>query len=156
MGTRHYQTVIDKDGTLRIAQYGQWDGYPSGQGKGILNYLKTGNLEKYHQELAKIKPITPEQSEMVDDDKKWNENYPYLSRDCGSRIHQMIENGDVKFAGMTSEDEAVKWCEGFYCIDFQKGVFTSEYHGETAEFSLDNLPTEEEYLSAMGEGEEEE
>ena len=31
MGTRHMIGVV-KDGIPRIAQYGQWDGYPSGQG----------------------------------------------------------------------------------------------------------------------------
>ena len=39
MGTRNLTCVI-KDGKYRVAQYGQWDGYPEGQGMNILNFLK--------------------------------------------------------------------------------------------------------------------
>ena len=38
MGTRNL-TVVVKDGTHKIAQYGQWDGYPSGVGADILTFL---------------------------------------------------------------------------------------------------------------------
>ena len=29
MGTRHAQYVINREGEEKVAQYGQWDGYPS-------------------------------------------------------------------------------------------------------------------------------
>jgi hypothetical protein len=38
MGTRNLTMVISK-GETKVAQYGQWDGYPSGQGATILNFL---------------------------------------------------------------------------------------------------------------------
>jgi len=38
MGTRNLTMVIS-DGKTKIAQYGQWDGYPSGQGADILAFL---------------------------------------------------------------------------------------------------------------------
>jgi hypothetical protein len=38
MGTRNLTMVISK-GEYKIAQYGQWDGYPSGQGSVVLNFL---------------------------------------------------------------------------------------------------------------------
>lgn len=38
MGTRHL-TLVFYNGTWHIAQYGQWDGYPSGQGVTILRFL---------------------------------------------------------------------------------------------------------------------
>lgn len=40
MGTRHLIAVIDRKGTLKVAQYGQWDGYPSGQGVDVLKFAK--------------------------------------------------------------------------------------------------------------------
>lgn len=146
MGTRHIQRVITKDGKMKIAQYGQWDGYPSGQGLDILNYLHNGNLKKYEEELEKIPTITDKQAEMVDTDKNWEVNYPYMSRDCGSKIHKMIENGEVKFVAFINEAEANMWCSGFYTIDFQKGLFISEYDGEKVELKINNLPNEEKYL----------
>jgi hypothetical protein len=51
MGTRNLTMVISKSET-KVAQYGQWDGYPSGQGANILNFLKVlGTDEKAREEL---------------------------------------------------------------------------------------------------------
>lgn len=155
MGTRHKQTVIAKNGEVKIQQYGQWDGYPDGQGKEILAYLRTGNLEEYQKNLAIIPLITEEQSKELDENKNWPKEYPYLSRDCGSKIHKMIEDGDVKFVQHIEEEEARKWCEGFYTIDFSKNEFISEFYRTKKTFPIDNLPTEEEYLEAMIEKEDE-
>jgi len=153
MGTRHLQTVIDKNGKKRVNQYGQWDGYPSGQGLDVLNYLKTGDLEQYQKNLQQLKKITKKQDAMVEADPNWEMHYPYLSRDCGSKIHNMIEMGTVEFVHHISESEAQKWCEGFYTIDFKKGVFTSEFGGIYKEYPLDNLPSKRDYLSDMEDGE---
>jgi len=152
MGTRHTQTVIAKDGTKKIEQYGQWDGYPSGQGIDILNYLKTGDLSKYQENLEKIPLITDKQVKDVNKDANWTKTYPYLSRDCGSDIHKMIEDGEVKFVKHCGE-EAKGWCEGFFTIDFSKNEFTSVYYDESATFKLDELPSEEDYLKAMNQNE---
>lgn len=157
MGTRHRQAVISKDGELKIQQYGQWDGYPSGQGVEILQYLRNGNLEKYYKNLLKIHQITDEQIDEVNSHgENWSNLYPYLSRDCGSKIHQMIENGEVKFVQFIDEDEAHRWCEGFYTIDFQNNLFSSEFHGISSSFDLNELPSDEEYLKIMEPSDEEE
>lgn len=149
MGTRHRQVVINKEGEMKLSQYGQWDGYPSGQGVEILKYLYKGDLDKYQEHLNQIPLLTDEQGEEIDKDENWKNNYPYLSRDCGSQIHQMIEDGEVKFVQHIDEDKANKWCEGFYTIDFQRGTFLSEYHDRSKEYPLNDLPTEEEYLKVM-------
>jgi hypothetical protein len=52
MGTRNLTMVIDKMGDLKVAQYGQWDGYPEGQGTTILNFCRnTINLEELEKRL---------------------------------------------------------------------------------------------------------
>lgn len=146
MGTRHRQAVITKEGEMKIQQYGQWDGYPDGQGKDILNYLRDGDLDKYQDNLSKIPLINDEQIDEVNKDENWTKTYPYLSRDCGSNIHQMIQDGEVKFVQHTDLEECQKWCEGFYTIDFQKGLFITEYYDHKVELKLSELPTEEEYV----------
>lgn len=149
MGTRHHQKVINKRGELKVSQYGQWDGYPDGQGVEILDYLKQGNLDKYQEELDKLHLITDEESKIVDADPKWQENYPYMSRDCGSKIHQMIEDGEVKFVQFIDDEEAKRWCQGFYTIDFQQNKFIAEFNGVIREYSLSDLPTDEQFLRQM-------
>jgi hypothetical protein len=153
MGTRHQQTVIDKEGERKISQYGQWDGYPDGQGKDILDFLRTGNLAKYQEELSKIRQVSDTEIATVNSTKNWQEEYPYMSRDCGSRIHKLIEKGKVKFVRFIEDEEAAKWCKGFYTINFKTNEFISEYYNTRKAFSLDNLPTEEEYLKEMTEEE---
>lgn len=149
MGTRHRQAVITKSGESKIWQYGQWDGYPSGQGVDILEYLREGDLKKYQKNLEVIPLINDDQIDRVNLDSNWTKNYPYLSRDCGSKIHKMIEDGTVQFVKHIDEDEARKWCEGFYTIDFQKGEFISEYYGRKLVCKLDDLPSIDDYLLAM-------
>ena len=155
MGTRHLQTIISKKGDVMINQYGQWDGYPEGQGLDILHYLRGANLEKYQKNLHKIKQATKECLNAVVKNKDWPNKHPYLSRDCGAKIHQMIEDGKVKFV-VHMDNKNADWCEGFYTIDFQKELFTSEFYGIKKSFHLSTLPTDEDYLYAMNPHDEEE
>ena len=147
MGTRHQQTVINKKGQIKLSQYGQWDGYPKGQGLDILNYLRSGNLKKYQTELEKLREITDSEAEIIESITNWQKDYPYLSRDCGSDIHAMIENGQVKFVTLIPDREAEQWCEGFYVINFNTGIFSTEYHGKKTTYPLSKLPTDKTYLS---------
>lgn len=103
----------------------------------------------YQENLIKIPAITQEQVDKVNKEPDWDKKYPYLSRDCGSKIHYMIEWGMVLFIAPMDQAEAEKWCEGFYTIDFSKNTFTSDYHGRVKTFKLDKLPTEKRYLKLM-------
>ena len=152
MGTRGHQRVITKKGELKLSQYNQWDSYPDGQGLLILNYFRTGDLKKYHDNLNNLREITDEEAAIVDADKGWKIKYPYLSRDCGSNIHQMIEDDKVKFVQFM-DDEACDCCEGFYTIDFQENKFIAEFHGVVREYPLNDLPSDEEFIKQM-QGEE--
>ena len=145
MGTRGQQKVITKKGELKLSQYNQWDSYPSGQGLQILNYFRTGDLKKYQDNLNNLREITDDEGAIVDADKDWKIKYPYLSRDCGATIHQMIEDGEVKFTQFM-DDEAWHYCEGFYTIDFQKNKFIAKFHDVTREYPLNDLPSDEEFI----------
>lgn len=146
MGTRHLQTVINKEGEKKLNQYGQWDGYPDGQGKDILKFLRNADLLKYQNEINKLKEPSLKKAKEIDADPNWAEKYPYLSRDCGSKIHKMIEQGKVKFVGLMNDEEANRWCRGFYTINFQTNEFITDYGGKVTTYKLDQLPTVEQYL----------
>jgi hypothetical protein len=53
MGARHL-TIIRDNGKM-LHHYGQWDGYPSGQGVIVLETLKTFNERKFRQNFEKAK-----------------------------------------------------------------------------------------------------
>jgi len=149
MGTRHQQKVIDSKGKLRVSQYGQWDGYPSGQGLDILKFLRTFNKKKYDNELQKIEQETEEQTQQVNNSRNWIKEYPYISRDCGANIHQLIQDGKVKFVRHLDDNEALKWCDGFYTINLKDNTFMSEFGEHKVLVFLDNIPTDEDYINSF-------
>ena len=54
MGTRNLTMVIS-NGETKVAQYGQWDGYPSGNGVIVLEFLTSTNLDDFKKKLSKVK-----------------------------------------------------------------------------------------------------
>lgn len=48
MGTRNL-TVVINNGKPCIAQYGQWDGYPQGQGYTIFDFLSNADLSQFRK-----------------------------------------------------------------------------------------------------------
>ena len=114
MGTRHLIGVIDRKGTLKVAQYGQWDGYPSGQGVDVLEFAKDKallkeleqrfDIIKFHNDTHEIDEYieayesrTPNWSNEPDNrtanDKYWWENTQ--SRDLGADILKTLINLDT-------------------------------------------------------------
>lgn len=57
MGTRNL-TAVYLDGQYKVAQYGQWDGYPEGQGITVLTFLR----DKMDLELFKEAFTSPVRS----------------------------------------------------------------------------------------------
>jgi hypothetical protein len=148
MGTPHIIKIVDKTGRIRINQYGQWDGYPSGQGQDILNFLSTHDLDLFEMNVSNIHKIKKKECEMVECDTFGSINYPYLSRDCGSEILQMIYDNKVKFVKFATK-EAKSFCFGFYTINFKTNEFKSKFKKKIVTYHLDALPTPDEYLKAF-------
>ena len=65
MGTRHL-LVVQLDDEYRLAQYGQFDGYPSGRGVELLNILKTTPRKKFEANLRRCRCATPEELTAMD------------------------------------------------------------------------------------------
>lgn len=116
MGTRNL-TIVKSKGKTKVAQYGQWDGYPTGQGQTIADFLKTVDLKKFREEVDKLREITDEDKKLLERED-WEKEFPYMSRDAGAEILQMIQDGIVRFVYL---DENFKndglMCEYYYTLD---------------------------------------
>lgn len=164
MGTRGLTKVIDAEGIIKVAQYGQWDHYPSGQGITILNFLTrdvyaVGELE---QSLDKCFFIDEVEREKIYADynskygesthlKKFSAMLPSLSRDTGGDILNVVRwsAGPVPLIDETDFENDDLFCEGVYEINYQTKKFISNFGGVEVEFDLDNLPEESAYLNAF-------
>ena len=164
MGTRNLTKVINEQGEVVVAQYGQWDGYPSGQGVNALNaifyYLdeiKQGIKRVYwisQDELDEIYASLPEMNYFgTDDSNNFGMLYPNLTRDTCAKILNVIAFSVGK-VGLVDESEFEQdelFCEGVYTLDLQQNKFISVYHGVKVEFDLDELPSPQKYADAFKE-----
>lgn len=150
MGTRNLVEVIYK-GKLIVSQYGQWDGYPTGQGKRIAEFIHKemkdkkaflSYLEKVEEandlDYSRIKEemsmffkdmredgyLTLEQSNWFD------KNYPELSRNTGAGILEVIQDkqGELKVRLDPEFKEDTLFCEYNYIIDFDKETVSVNGH----------------------------
>jgi len=134
---------VVKDGEYKLARYCQWDGYPEGQGAGILEFLtKDFNREQFLAGLANVKEITETQLKRLwvecgadpDPDSRWvslsvsnkfSETYPELSHDSNQYIIlKGIQNGTVRWKKSDLNFAADSlFCEWCYVIDLDKNTF---------------------------------
>lgn len=129
MGTRNLTAVIYK-GEPCIAQYGQWDGYPQGQGYTILDFLLSADLSVFKDKIEKYVSFIDEKKdkkylEKIDNTKDWDKKYPYLSRDMGGKILDYVYNLETKIKVFNKYDFASDslFCEYAYVIDLDKNTF---------------------------------
>lgn len=141
MGTRHL-IAAKVDGEYKLAQYGQWDGYPEGQGVAVLDFL-VNKMDK-DTFLAALrnsrfvewkKDIAPElvrfgadpddhYSIKLDDYKRFGKAHPEWSRDTGAKILEVIQSRGG--CGLKNElDFAANslFCEWAYVLYFDAGTF---------------------------------
>ena len=174
MGTRNLQMVINKEGDTKIAQYCQWDGYPSGQGVDILAFLlkiqQDQELKKqFLTNLDKLRFATQTDSLEVEhflkgigvndvwmnmeQSKLYQERYYYLSRDCGSDIFNLVLEGSVPFLSDASSADSQNWNEWAYIVNFKTNVLEvyqdTTFNKPLKVFDLDNLPTPEEFVEQL-------
>lgn len=176
MGTRHL-IEIKCNNEIKVAQYGQWDGYLEGQGKDILDFFKMCNLEKFKEKVEKSFFLTREQIRQyyvdagdkpdnksgfisMDVVENFNKAHPTLSRDIGAKILTMIyesENGVELFDSRDFANDT-SWCEYLYEIDLDSNKLICYTFGKTKKFfegSLLSLPTLEELVEIYEENEKE-
>lgn len=142
MGTRNL-TCVFLEGEYKIAQYGQWDGYPGGQGATALEFLRglvaDGKLGQFTDRVRATSQITLDEYKAMwvecganpdadfvawDVSRKFGSRYPHLSRDAGAKILAMVLEGtanklqrQVEFSGDSL------FCEWCYVVDLDRGTF---------------------------------
>lgn len=191
MGTRNLVAVYSK-GAPVIAQYGQWDGHPSGQGKTALEFC-TAHLstqagrDAFKVKLTQCRWVTDEEIQdaheavgikggfmTMEQSKKLDQILPYLSRDIGASILEMVRISPVDVLLVNSIEFAGEslFCEFAYVVDLDRNTFEayvgfqksrttgqrfSELHGKgeyapvklAGSWSLDALPDYDTFASEV-------
>lgn len=153
MGTRHLINVV-YDGKLVISQYGQWDGYPTGQGVDVCNFIRSGDYTRlkvkaergelkflshkdaetlnkilfpHHQEKKKGKAKTVELPDAVKDSLRTILDESHFSRDRGAEILKMAARALFEFYTIDSsdfEEGGIFRCEYVHLLNLDKDTYT--------------------------------
>jgi hypothetical protein len=150
MGTRHLTKVIDSTGRTRVAQYGQWDGYPDYTGAKILNFISQFKvLDQIETNLKKVHFITDEEVEqLLQGVEDINSVYPSLSRDTGCDILQVIVYSTgytLPLVDSSDFESDTLFCEGVYTLNYQTRTFISTYGGVSVSIPFGDLCSTDEY-----------
>ena len=136
MGTRHITAVVS-EGEFVVAQYGQWDGYPTGAGNDIVAII-SGKID---QLKASLKHIVPVDSGTVE--RYWSEcgaqewgadmetcqrfkaKYVTLDRDTGPDVLNILIHTEVPVELYLSVDFIANGllCEWVYVVDLDSNTF---------------------------------
>lgn len=148
MGTRSL-IAIKKDNEYKLAQYCQFDGYPSYMGRNILEFLCSHNIEKLKQGVDHLIMISPETVKQYWKDigvegtftdmqtsNKFYKLHPTLSREMGYKILDCIYNSNEPVETLDDLDFAKDglFCEWGYVIDFDENTF-EVYKGKNEELT---------------------
>ena len=140
MGTRNL-TMVVIDGTIKVAQYGQWDGYPEGAGKTVFKFVKkiyNKKIDDFKEKVRNCRYLSNEELEAkykkldiditdglisFDDARKFAEHYPQLDRDMGANVLNFIlDNGGCELMDNSDFMADSLFCEWAYLIDLDKEV----------------------------------
>lgn len=162
MGTRGLTKVIDANGVTKVAQYGQWDHYPAGQGVKILSILTADHYAVEELELAldKCHFVDDVEREKIYADyntkypetthmKRFSSMLPSLSRDtCGDILNVVRWSaGPVPLVDESNFEADSLFCEGVYEVNYQTKLFVTKFAGVTMEIPLDKLIDQDAYLA---------
>lgn len=146
LGTRHLTAVV-VNSRYKIAQYGQWDGYPDGAGVGVLKFLTglAGNFAEFRRKVWKTRKFTNKVLreyaesngvELVKDRRgnidiphssyeKFFEKFPQMSRNMGNEVLDHVlqsEAGTYLSHQMRFAADSL-FCEWLWLIDLDRMTF---------------------------------
>ena len=193
MGSRHL-IAVQLDGKYKIAQYGQWDGYPEGKGIDVLHFLRNRmDEEKFKVALRRSSFISDKALNklwkacgmqedgmiLLADMDTMKRHHPEFHRDTSAKILDLVQSSPNRMQLENSIGFAADglFCEWAWVVDFDKRTFEGyrgfgsdplteqdrfyflrdfEQNGYSgvklaAEWSLDNLPSDEVFLATFKE-----
>lgn len=122
MGTRNL-TAVFYNGEYKVAQYGQWDGYPDGVGIAVLEFIRAVDIKEFKKKLSKVRFITEEEKSTFHIKyPDWVERFPHLSRDAGAKILKYVMHGATDLKNSINFAGDSLFCEWCYVIDLDKGT----------------------------------
>lgn len=141
MGTRHL-TIVKNKGEIKVAQYGQWDGYPDGAGINIVNFLheirSPEMMEIFRRRVELVRWATEQEIESINEAMEMsglsdpiNMLYPEFSRDTSTNLLWLIMNGKEHYLQPDNQESRLD------SIRFQL-VSASINEGESKEATLLN------------------
>jgi hypothetical protein len=140
VGTRNL-TMVQKNNKLVVAQYGQWDGYPFGQGVKVLRFAKKISNElnriKFEEQLKKCVYITEEKRKelyesvlgpsyskdgwiTIEQSNKLANAFPTLHRDTCANILDIIFHSEDEIIYLIDASDFAGdsvFCEWAYLIN---------------------------------------
>lgn len=166
MGTRNL-TMVAKGGEYRVAQYCQWDGYPSGQGLTALAFLRDEmDRPAFEAAVDALREITEDEYKAlwkecgadredgfvtIETSNEFRRRYPWLHRDCGAGVLRIVQEagGDLALHLSTEFAKDSLFCEWAYLVDLDRNVlevyggFNQEPLAEDARFFSDGYQRKE-------------
>ena len=136
MGTRHITAVV-AEGEFVVAQYGQWDGYPTGAGNDIVASLR-GKIDQLKTSLKHIVPVDSGTvgrywSECGSDGRgadmetcrRFKAKHPTLDRDIGPNVLDILIHTTDPVELYLNVDFIADglFCEWVYVVDLDSGMF---------------------------------
>jgi hypothetical protein len=160
MGTRNLTVVKNAAGETKVAQYGQWDGYPSYSGTTALEFLRDKtNRDNLKQRLTLVQFVDDQEVDTIYkrfettdwENKEFLNEYPGLHRDTGVKILEAVASSTATLKTVDNSEfrNDDLFCEGIYEVDFSTNKFITTYGGMVVEYDLDTLPSDEEYLASF-------
>lgn len=131
MGTRHLVAVVS-GGKRRIAQYGQFDGYFTGVGDDVFNFVKNKmNFDVFKERVEALQFYTKKELDDLDkqyentnkDTAKLFEEHPELTRSTSAEILELVQDGSVtKVVDSWSFGADSLFCEYAYVVNLDSKV----------------------------------
>ena len=136
MGTRHITAVVS-EGQFVVAQYGQWDGYPTAAGNAIVAIIR-GKIDQLKASLKHIVPVdsgtverywsecgTQEWGADMETCQRFKAKYVTLDRDTGPDVLNILIHTEVPVelyldVGFIADG---LFCEWVYVVDLDSGMF---------------------------------